>query len=50
MLEDLQQLEYTGDVARNLKIEINSKPAAQKSFFFKSSEKINKIISRKGEK
>lgn len=49
MLEELQQLEHTGDVARNLEIESNSEPA-QKSFFYKSSEKINKIISRRGEK
>lgn len=47
MLEELQQLEHTGDVARNLEIESNSEPA-QKSFFYKSSEKINKIISRRG--
>ena len=49
MLEELQQLEHTGDVARNLEIGSNSEPA-QKSFFYKSSEKINKIISRRGEK
>ena len=47
MLEDLQQLEHTGDVARNLEIDSNMKP--QRSFFYKSSEKINRIISRKGE-
>lgn len=48
MLEDLQQLEHTGNVARNLEIESSLKP--QRSFFSKSSEKINKIMSRKGEK
>lgn len=47
MLEDLQQLEHTGNVARNLEIESNLKP--QRSFFSKSSEKINKIMNRKGE-
>ena len=46
MLEDLQQLEHTGNVARNLEIDSNFK--SQKSFFSKSSEKINKIINRKG--
>lgn len=48
MLEDLQQLEHTGNVATNLEIESNLKP--QRSFFSKSSEKINKIMNRKGEK
>ena len=46
MLEDLQQLEHTGNVARNLEIDSNFKP--QRSFFSKSSEKINKIMNRKG--
>lgn len=46
MLEDLQQLEHTGNVARNLEIDSNFK--SQKSFFSKSSEKINKIMNRKG--
>ncbi|XP_078354398.1 rho GTPase-activating protein 19-like [Oculina patagonica] len=46
MLEDLQQLEHTGNVATNLEIESNLKP--QRSFFSKSSEKINKIMNRKG--
>ena len=48
MLEDLQQLEHTGDVTRNLELESIFKP--QRSFFSKSSEKINKIMNRKGEK
>jgi len=47
MLEDLQQLEHTGNVARNLEIDSNLKP--QRSFFSKSSEKISKIMNRKGE-
>ena len=46
ILEDLQQLEYTGNVTRNLEIESNLKP--HRTFFSQSSEKINKIISRKG--
>ena len=46
MLEDLQQLEHTGNVSRNLEVETNLKP--HRSFFSKSSDKINKIMNRKG--
>lgn len=46
ILEDLQQLEYTGNVTRNLEIVTTVK--AHRSFFSKSTEKLNKIMSRKG--
>lgn len=46
ILEDLQQLEYTGNVTRNLEIVTTVKP--HRSFFSKSTEKLNKIMSRKG--
>ena len=47
ILEDLQQLEHTGNVTRNLEIESKLKPAPR-SFFSKSTEKLNKIMSGKG--
>jgi len=46
ILEDLQELEQTGNVSRNLEMESNLK--RHRTFFTKSSEKINKMMNRKG--
>jgi hypothetical protein len=45
ILEDLQELEDTGNVIKNLELENQSKP--NRSFIAKSTGKINKMISRK---
>ncbi|XP_032221924.2 rho GTPase-activating protein 19 isoform X1 [Nematostella vectensis] len=45
MLEDLQELENSGNVAKNLELERHFKP--HRSFLEKSTEKFNKIIHRK---
>ena len=46
ILEDLQELEDSGNVIKNLELENQWKP--NRSFIAKSTEKINKMISRKG--
>ena len=45
VLEDLQEVEESGNVAKNLDIESSSK--INQSFFSRSSKKLNRIISKR---
>ena len=45
ILEEIQELEDAGNVMKNLEFENQSKP--NRSFLAKSTEKFNRIISRK---
>ena len=46
MLEDLQEVEESGNVAKNLEI-VSSSTCAHQSFLSKSSQKLNKLINKR---